>query len=345
MPSTTPDRDQLRPRRRPRSRARRESALRRQLEPVEAGELAVEDVGELAVGEDECQRAWRRTSSRSRTVTVAGDRRHVGVLDAARAGHVDGNSATTRPGRLDSSRIRSPRRAASRTLWVTNRTVRPLLGDDPLELVVEDVAGDRVEGAERLVHQQHVGVLGERPGQGDALAHAARQLVRALVGELAEAHEVEQLARPARRSAVRDAAAASSAARRWPAAVRHGSSADSWNISAVRPSTPTSPAVGGRARRRREQRRLAAARGADEAHELAPADGAARCRRGRARAPGPSPKRLETSRMSTATGLAGAGPTANRGCGGRAASAARVRSRSCHGASIGVSPRSARAPR
>ena len=154
------------------------------------------------------------------------------------------NSATTRPGRLDSSRIRSPSRAASRTLWVTNRTVSALLGDDPLELVVEDVAGDRVERPERLVHQQHVGVLGERPGEGDALAHAARQLVRTLVGELAQPHEVEQLER------------ALACARPWPtprsfsgsstlaAAVRQGSSAASWNMSAVRPSTSIVPDVG-----------------------------------------------------------------------------------------------------
>ena len=39
-----------------------------------------------------------------------------------------GNSAATRPGRLVSSTIRSPRRAASRTLWVTNRTVSRWLG-------------------------------------------------------------------------------------------------------------------------------------------------------------------------------------------------------------------------
>ena len=36
------------------------------------------------------------------------------------------NSSATRPGRLVSSTIRSPRRAASRTLWVTNRIVRPV---------------------------------------------------------------------------------------------------------------------------------------------------------------------------------------------------------------------------
>ena len=57
------------------------------------------------------------------------------------------------------------------------------VADERVELLVERVAGHRVEGAERLVHQQDVGVLGERPGQRAALAHPAGQLVRALVGE------------------------------------------------------------------------------------------------------------------------------------------------------------------
>ena len=106
------------------------------------------------------------------------------------------NSAATRPGRLVSSTIRSARRAASRTLWVTNRMVEPGLPPDALELVVHDVAGHGVEGAEGLVHQQDVGLLRQRPGQGDALAHAAGQLVGLLVDEAVEPHQLEQLERP-----------------------------------------------------------------------------------------------------------------------------------------------------
>ena len=60
------------------------------------------------------------------------------------------------------------------------------LGPDPLQLVVEHVAGHRVERAERLVHQQDRCVQCERAGQGDPLPHAAGQLVRALVGEVAQ---------------------------------------------------------------------------------------------------------------------------------------------------------------
>ena len=101
--------------------------------------------------------------------------------------------AATRPGRLASSTTQSPRRTASRTLWVTKITVLPVARPQRFELVVQAVAGHRVERAERLVHQQHVGVLGERAGERDALAHAARELVRPLLGEVAEVHHLEQL--------------------------------------------------------------------------------------------------------------------------------------------------------
>ena len=75
---------------------------------------------------------------------------------------------------------------------------------------MEQVAGHGVEGAERLVHEQHVGVLGEGPGQGDPLAHAAGELVRAACRPKSlEVHDCEQLARPGRlRSRLGDAAAA-----------------------------------------------------------------------------------------------------------------------------------------
>ncbi len=147
------------------------------------------------------------------------------------------------------------------------------LAPDPLELVVEQVAGHGVERAEGLVHQQDVGLLGERPGQRDPLAHAAGQLVGPLASpKPLEVHEVEQLGRPAacaRRCAARRAAGAP--ARRCPRTVSHGNSAASWNIRVVRP--PRTRRVPGRraveAGDEVEQRGLAAAGGADEADELA----------------------------------------------------------------------------
>ncbi len=85
---------------------------------------------------------------------------------------------------------------------------------EPLELVVEHVARHRVERAERLVHEEDVGVLRERAGERDALAHAAGQLVRALLGEAAEVHQVEQLVDARAALGARDAGGASARARR-----------------------------------------------------------------------------------------------------------------------------------
>ena len=51
----------------------------------------------------------------------------------------------------------------------------------------------RVEGAERLVEEQHAGLDGQRAGQRHALALATRQLRREAVGELLEVHQLEQL--------------------------------------------------------------------------------------------------------------------------------------------------------
>ena len=63
------------------------------------------------------------------------------------------------------------------------------------ELVLQPGAGDRVERAERLVHQHHRRVGGERAGEPDALALAARELRRVAVAVVAggQADEVEQL--------------------------------------------------------------------------------------------------------------------------------------------------------
>ena len=62
----------------------------------------------------------------------------------------------------------------------------------PLELVVQQVSGHGVECTERLVHQQHVGVLRERTSEGNALAHAARELVRSAVGDPFEVNRAQQ---------------------------------------------------------------------------------------------------------------------------------------------------------
>ena len=80
------------------------------------------------------------------------------------------------------------------------------------QLVLQAGAGDRVERAERLVHQQQRRVGGERAGEPDALALAARELGRvALRVARLEPDELEQLGRA--RAAILRAASRAAAAR------------------------------------------------------------------------------------------------------------------------------------
>ena len=73
------------------------------------------------------------------------------------------------------------------------------LGLQPEELVLQLLADDRVDRAERLVHQHHRRVGGERPGHADALLLAAGELVRVAAGELrGQADPLEQLEAAAR---------------------------------------------------------------------------------------------------------------------------------------------------
>jgi hypothetical protein len=53
-----------------------------------------------------------------------------------------------------------------------------------------------VEGRKRLVEEQHLGALGERPGERHPLALAARELARHALRELLELDEAEHLGNP-----------------------------------------------------------------------------------------------------------------------------------------------------
>ena len=59
-----------------------------------------------------------------------------------------------RPGRGENTTTRSARNTASAMLWVTNTTVLRVCQPDALQLDVHLVARQRIERAERLVHQQ-----------------------------------------------------------------------------------------------------------------------------------------------------------------------------------------------
>ena len=57
---------------------------------------------------------------------------------------------------------------------------------------LQDGAGLRVERAERLVHQDHRRIVGERADQRGALPHAARQLVRVVLLEAGQPDGADQ---------------------------------------------------------------------------------------------------------------------------------------------------------
>ena len=67
---------------------------------------------------------------------------------------------------------------------------------EPFQQVHDLVAGLLVEVAGRLVGEQHVGLLHERPRDRDALLLAARELARHVTGAIAEADGRERVERP-----------------------------------------------------------------------------------------------------------------------------------------------------
>ena len=212
----------------------------------------------------------RSTSSRSWSVIVAASvatsgesmRRGRGIVDV-----VDGGDPA-RPAREQHDAVAEAHRFAH----VVRHEDDGLAGRRPqrFELVVQAVAGHRVERAERLVHQQHVGVLRERAGERGALAHAARELVRPALGEVAEVHHLEQLlrARPAlgarhARELQRELdVAAHGEPREERGLLEHQAGALGAHVDAARRGLVE-------AGDEVEQRALAAARRAEQAHELA----------------------------------------------------------------------------
>ena len=62
-----------------------------------------------------------------------------------------------------------------------DRELRPL--PDVEQFLLQLRARERVKCAEGLVHQQHVRVVREHAGDRHALLHAARQLMRIVIGE------------------------------------------------------------------------------------------------------------------------------------------------------------------
>ena len=227
----------------------------------------------------------RRISSRSSSVICRTLRDTAGDLDAARRGRSTGTPRPRGRAATTAARRGRPSRTASRTLWVTNSTVSPAARPDRLELVVQHVARHRVERARRA----RPSAARRPPARARARsrrAGACRRRARAAAGsrEALEMHELAAARAASRRRSLRGDAA--EAQRQLDVALHRsatGSSAGSWNISATRrPPTSIVPRVDlVQADDQVEQRALAAARGAEQADELARRD--RRARRGRAR--------------------------------------------------------------
>ena len=118
-----------------------------------------------------------------------------------------------------------------------DRRRRPLPQLQQLE--IEPLAGQRVEGAERLVEEQHLRLEREGPGDRRALAHPAGELARSGARRLARARRDRAAA--ASRSAwrARGQPASSRGYVTLPATDRHGRRRGSWKTSPTRGSGPT----------------------------------------------------------------------------------------------------------
>jgi hypothetical protein len=133
--------------------------------------------------------AWRTRSQRAAysgraRISSAGTRAPYSVRTAD-------SSKTMRPGRGLITSTREPRKTASSTLWVMNRMVRPVARQISKEFLLQPLAGQRVQGAEGLVHEDDVGLVGQHPRDLAALLHAAGELVGTVLPEVLQPHEAQ----------------------------------------------------------------------------------------------------------------------------------------------------------
>ena len=122
------------------------------------------------------------------------------VADIQRALLRQGLSITSviRPGRGDITTILVDRYTASGIEWVTKPMVLPVRAHSFSSLFVQPVAHDLIQRAEGFVHQQDIGIKGQRPGDAGPLLHAARKLPGKLLAEARQAPPDPAPARPAR---------------------------------------------------------------------------------------------------------------------------------------------------
>ena len=59
----------------------------------------------------------------------------------------------------------------------------PVGSPEPQDFILHAHAREGVERAERFIEQEHLGMIDQRPRQGDALRHAAGKMMRECVSE------------------------------------------------------------------------------------------------------------------------------------------------------------------
>ncbi len=186
---------------------------------------------------------------------------------------------TTRPGRCDSTTTRSDRYTASGTEWVTNTTV---VGSDSHRRASRWRMSSRVISS-RAANGSSISSSGAPSAiartRATRLLHPARQLVRVGVGEVGETDLGEQLAGRARRFARRVAVdleeqagvAGDGAPREQRRRLRHEADAlgDAGGVRAAAVDLDDPGARLVETTDQAQQRRLAAARGAEDGDDLA----------------------------------------------------------------------------
>ena len=154
------------------------------------------------------------------------------------------------------------------------------LRPDPQQLEVHALPRDLIQCAERLVEQQNIRRQHQRPRDGDALLHAAGQLMRQGVFEALQPDKIDQFVAAARRPLGAVAPTTSSGSSMFCLTERQGSRVGLWNTKpsewawrAARGVSP--PSVIGAGMRlhdvgdQPQQRRLSAAARPDDRRELA----------------------------------------------------------------------------
>ena len=92
------------------------------------------------------------------------------------------------------TKTRSLSSTDSEMLCVMKSTVCSDLGPDAQQLEAHLFARQRVERAERLIHEQHLGLVNQRAADGGALLHAAGKLPGQAVTEATEPDQLQQFA-------------------------------------------------------------------------------------------------------------------------------------------------------